>query len=1573
MKVKLTLHRVGADVVDIVVTADSLATAGDVARRIAETEPAHSTKVEDGDVLTLAVAAPTAERMEPLQPDVPLSEAPIGSGFAVAVHNLGPEGLTAVDGRRTIAVLRAVEGPFAGRDFPVARGHSFVGRTAGNDIVLPDASVSKRHARLEVSSFIEIADLNSANGVRVDGETVTRARIEPGQQFVIGATTFVLFYSADVDAASEDPVLERGGDLQFNRSPRVEVRYPGEEKLPPRMPTEVTQKLFPWIMLVAPIIMAGAMYLMTERPRTLLLLVMTPLMAFGNFINQRMQQKNKRNHDVMLFERQFETLEEEFYLAKPEEERARNEEVPAVADVFDQAMQLGPLLWTRRPEHWNFLALRLGTSTALSRSSVREADDQQGLPEYIARVDRLRERYRYVHDVPVLETLTDAGSIGVAGPSTTAADAMRGLAVQLFGMHAPNEVVTVAFAGSEWVPQLEWLKWLPHTSSETSPFADLPLVDSAPAATALLASLEEYVARLEPDREPRGPLDEEWTPMLFGTNVSRAASQRTPPKSVSVIVIVTDDAPVDRARLIQVLESGANVGVHAVFVAPTPAALPAVCRSFIDVERGLEDATINLVRSGERYEHAVVEGVSNTYMSMLARRLAPVVDASIVIDDDSDIPHSVGFLSLVGSEVAEEPDAIIERWRQNNTIIDRNDTPRPRLKRAGDLRAIVGQGASGAMTLDLRGQGPHALVGGTTGAGKSEFLQAWVLGMASAHSPDRVTFLFVDYKGGSAFADCVDLPHCVGIVTDLSPHLVHRALTSLRAELHHREHLFNRKGVKDLIELEKRQDPETPPALVLVIDEFAALAGEVPEFVDGVVDIAQRGRSLGIHLIMATQRPAGVIKENLRANTNLRVALRMADEGDSRDVVDDTVAATFPPSIPGRGIAKTGPGRLTPFQSAYAGGWTRDETSTDADVAVAQLRFGSVMPWEPDGPADIDVHDEDLGPTDQMRIVRTIVDAAERAGLPIPRRPWLDELPTAIDLMSLEGRGDTEIVLGLVDVPERQQQTAAYFRPDHDGSLAVFGTSGSGKSSLLKTIATAVGTQPELGSAEVYGLDFASGALGVLEELPHVGAIVSGDDAERVQRLLSTLMAELDRRAAAFAAARASTLSEYRDLVDPALPRIVLLIDNFAEFKKEWDSTSVRTPFYRGFLRVLSEGRPLGVHAVITADRAGAVPTAVASNITRRIIMRLADPSSYVMMGAPKDVLDDQSAPGRAVIDKNEMQVAVPGGTSNTAEQAKAITRLAEKLREQGVRQAPGVGSLPTDVDIRDMPDMVDGQPVFGVADDTLEPRGFDPVGSFMIAGPPSSGKTNAMKSLIIALERFDPNIVMFHFGTRRSELADFRDWAQSATRGDEEAALATQLTELLADESFTRRILIVCEDMPHLADGAADRPMRAMLTALKESDHLLLGDVDVSRATGGSGVMGLWKSGRQGIALKPDGMDGDSLFKVPFGRIKRAEFPEGRGMFVQAGRAVLTQMPIAHDTKPAGPAEPFRFPEKPAPEPGAPLSPEDERAARRARREARAAAGPDPTADMSEEEARAARRARRQARLDAAKAKDAE
>jgi len=1498
MRLKLTLHRHGNDPVDIVVTADSTATAADVARYIAESDPARSTPFAEGDVLTLAVAPPTGTRMEPLHPDATMGDAPIGSGFAASIVNYGA-GFVAGDRGEVVGVLRATAGPLAGQEFPLAAGHVSVGRDSANDVVLADPMVSKRHARLEVGAHVEVVDLNSANGVLVDGVQMQRVRIEEGAPFVIGGTTLMLFLTRSWDgSAVQDPVIERGGGLLFNRSPRVEVRYPGTRFKPPRLPTEKIAKIFPWPILVAPILMGAALFAMNGNPRSLLMIVMTPLMAFGNLINQSVQSKKSENHEVLLFERQFEQLEEDFFRGKPEEEHARNAEAPPVAEIFDEAMRLGPMLWTRRPEHWNFLGVRLGTCTLPARNTIDDAETPDGLPDYIDRVERLRERYVSVEDVPVFDTLAAAGSIGIAGPRGLTADAMRGVAVQLFGLHAPNDIVSVAFADSSWTPELDWLKWMPHTSSERSPFRGAPLADSAPTGAALLSSLEEYVRRESgaSDGLPRGPFKDDWNPQYYGTDVARAAEDRGTAPRVSVIVFVTGDAPVDRGRLTDVLERGADHGVHAVFVSDTVESLPAVCRSYIELSQDLTDARVGLVRSGELFEHVHVEGVSNAYMQMFARRLAPVVDASTVVHDASDIPNSVMFLQLVDPAIAEDPTVVIERWRQNNTIVDRSGGPRPRLKKAGTLRAIIGQGASDAMVLDLRTHGPHALVGGTTGAGKSEFLQAWVLGMAAAHSPDRVTFLFVDYKGGSAFADCVDLPHTVGLVTDLNPHLVRRALTSLRAELQHREHLLNRKKAKDLLELEKRQDPECPPSLVLVIDEFAALASEMPEFVDGVVDIAQRGRSLGIHLIMATQRPAGVIKDNLRANTNLRIALRMADESDSRDVVDDDIAASFPPNVPGRAIAKTGPGRLVPFQSAYTGAWTTDDDAAVAEVRAAELRFGAAAEWEPDRPADSDAHAEDLGPNDQKRIVSTLVRARELAGLPLPRRPWLDDLSPLVDLHDLVNEGDARIPIALVDVPEKQLQETAAFVPDRDGSLVIYGTSGSGKSTLLKTIGTAAGMRPDLGRVNVYCLDFATGALGALSPLPHVGSVVDGADVERIQRLFRTLDGEMDRRAAAFASVSAASIQEYRELADASLPRIILLIDNYPEFKKDWEVAPGRGPFYRTFMRILGEGRTLGIHTVLTADRGNAVPSAVASNIPRKVVLRMGDPSQYMLLGTPRDVLDEQSVPGRAVVDGHEAQIAVLGGTSNAVEQAKALGVLGAELRAQGVRDLPEIGALPTSVLASEMPAQVGGMPVFGVADDTLSAHGFEPVGSFVISGPAASGRTNALKALVVAMERFDPGIRLYHFGSRRAELKDFRPWVRSATRPEDEKDLATELAELVVSDAPGARIMIVIEDMPHLSDGAADRPMRALLQAMNDSEHLLVGEAEISRASGSIGVLGEWKSGRQGIVLKPDTYDGEAIFKTPFGRVKRSDFPVGRGIFVQAGRAITMQMPFVAD-----------------------------------------------------------------------------
>jgi DNA segregation ATPase FtsK/SpoIIIE, S-DNA-T family len=325
--------------------------------------------------------------------------------------------------------------------------------------------------------------------------------------------------------------------------------------------------------------------------------------------------------------------------------------------------------------------------------------------------------------------------------------------------------------------------------------------------------------------------------------------------------------------------------------------------------------------------------------------------------------------------------------------------------------------------------------------------------MASAHSPQRVTFLLVDYKGGSAFRECVGLPHTVGLVTDLSPHMVLRALVSLAAELTYREHLFAEKRVKDLQEMEKTGDPQTPPSLVIVVDEFAALVHEVPEFVDGVVNVAQRGRSLGLHLVLATQRPAGVIKDNLRANTNLRLALRMADEADSTDVLGSPEAAHFDPALPGRAVSKTGPGRLVPFQAGYVGGVTATG-HRDPDVTVEDLVVGAGRTWpKPErGAATALGHRQ----SDIVRITETIRRAAAMAELPPPRRPWLDDLARVYDLARLPTRRrDDELVFGVVDEPDQQRQSVVAFYPDQEGNLAICGTGGAGKSTALRSLAVA--------------------------------------------------------------------------------------------------------------------------------------------------------------------------------------------------------------------------------------------------------------------------------------------------------------------------------------------------------------------------------------------------------------------------------------------------------------------------------------------------------------------------------------
>lgn len=1480
MKLKLNLSRPDGSTADLSVTLDADCTVGALADRIAHSDPQRGANPV-GPNQTLV----RGEHGGPvtMNPAVAVLESGLVSGASVA---LAPTPSVARSSGEVAAVMNVLSGPDAGRSFDLRVGSNTIGRGRQCSAQLSDPMVSTLHARVVVGDVIEIVDENSSNGILMGDQQVSRVALRPDDTVLLGEDIIsvrpVSAQVAGLGGGSAGPTVE------FNRSPRVDPTYEGEELAPPEPPQPPQKRRFPLVSLLAPLIMAAVVLAVLQNAMFVIFLALSPLMLVGNHFEQKRNAKADLEEAIEHFRSALARIVARAHATQDHERERRGAEHPSTSEIVEAVTSRGELVWTRRPEHDRFMELRLGMGTQPSRLRFDVNPGRNGIPELAAELEEVLERFANVDRVPIVGSFDTSGSIGVAGPRQQMHDVARGLVIQLIGLHSPAEMVLCAVgsnaAGDNW----DWLKWLPHSSSDHSPISAQHLVSTPPGCSQLVAELTDLVAaRAGASDEPGSP-----TPL---------------PR---VVVLVEDDAPVERNRLVRLAEHGPSVGVHLLWLSGHRTRIPAACRSYLEIDPMDGTAMTGRVVEGELSRPVLVEPVDLSSAQALARGMAPLVDAGALPDDQSDLPSMVSFLSDAGPELATSSDAVLERWSESRSVFPPEQYPegaqRPMLKRAGGLRALVGRGKGDNVYLDLRSQGPHALVGGTTGSGKSEFLQTWIMGMATAYGPQRVTFLFVDYKGGAAFADCVRLPHCVGLVTDLSPLLVRRALTSLRAELRHREHLLNRFGAKDLAEMESTGNPAAPPALVIVVDEFAALVQEVPEFVDGVVDVAQRGRSLGLHLILATQRPAGVIKDNLRANTNLRVALRMADPDDSRDVIGNTDAAGFDPSIPGRAVAKSGPGRLEAFQSGYVGGWTRSEAPPPS-IQVESLAFGPRIEWEVDEPPAAPSGAED-DPTDIERLVERVIEASAAAGLPEPRKPWMPELSPIYEFANLQlPRTDTDLAFGVLDDPEAQDQRVVSFQPDIDGNMAVYGTGGSGKSTFLRTLAVSAGlTTRRGGPCHVYGLDFGARGLQMLEPLPHVGSIVSGDDDERVARLLRQLRGTIDERARRYAAAQADSVSEYRRAASaPHEPRILLLVDGMGAMRTAYEAGP-----QMGLLDLLTsiavDGRQVGVHVVVSADRVGAVPNALAGTLQRSLVLRLASDMDLMALGAPSDGFSQATPPGRGFWEGEQLQVAVLGGSRNAAVQAERIAKLSQRLHKEQVPTAPQIRRLPEQVDLQSLPAAVDAngtevaagpdaEPVFALLDETLGPIGFDASTPFLIAGPAGSGRTAAVRTLVRALERVRPNGRYVLFAQRRSPLLD-DSWWRSSVGPDGAAQLASELTAELEEAERSgngsgQPITIVIEGIGEFLNTEADYPLVELLKTARGAEATIIAEGETPTLGGSWPLLSPVKSPRHGVVLQPDGIDGDTLFNTSFGRISRADFPPGRGMYVRSGRASRVQV----------------------------------------------------------------------------------
>jgi S-DNA-T family DNA segregation ATPase FtsK/SpoIIIE len=1361
-----------------------------------------------GAAATLCVAG------EPVSAASVVGLPPLLDGSVVVTEDAAPGRRPQTPATAGLLELHVVAGPDAGIVVPLTPGRWTVGRAAEAHIRIGDLRLSRVHLVLDVGTDgVRLRDSGSTNGTSAAGQPVEHEFLPVDVDVPIRAGSSTLM----LRAPGGRPAVWRPdgrGHLLVNRPPRIRPgKTPGVIEYP-TPPPPLRHAGLPWPAMFLPLLVSVPLALWWRQPAFLLFAAMTPVMLLGQYLADRRSGRREHRRREAAYRREVDTTDDAVRRAVEADLAGLESEARDLARLGVVARLPEETLWRCRPA--DGLEVRLGRGARPARVVVRHPSPADGEPVASTRPTDVTPDHA---DAPITVDLQEIRVLGIAGPRRTGLALARSLVGQLGVACSPAElaleVVSAGHGHGDWA----WTTWLPHHRSD-------------------------------------------------------AARPATPPAESSVSrVVVVDGVRLAReqAEVAELLRDAEHLGITVICLDDDGRKLPLECRATVEIGEAPADsvdAATDLAGSGaavfRRQGGAPVtvalDLAGMSWAESLARALARLRDATPSPGDA--LPESVSLVDLLrrtGVD-ATQPSEVMAAWEAPGA--------------ASEAATVIGLGPSGPVTLDLRRDGPHALVAGMTGSGKSQLLESLVFGLAVRHPPDAVSFVLVDYKGGAAFRECRHLPHVTGLVTDLDNRLAARALASLRAELRRRERLLAAAGASDLDDYTARRaqarsvEPAAPPLprLVVVVDEFRVLAEELPEFVAGLVRIAAVGRSLGVHLVLATQRPAGVVSAEIRANTNLRVALRVRDRQDSEDVVDGPQAAALPADRPGRAVLRVGGGPHAVVQVAHVSGSRRR-------AAPTVVRLGEPHPGAAATPA-VDAG-ERLAAGEAATVLHAVTEAARRRGVPPPEPPWLPPLPPSVTLPGLlTAAGAPEppsgAVIGLADDPGNQRYVRAEWSL-RGRNLAVAGGPRSGRSTLLRSLAAS--TMHRRPDTHVYVID-AAGALHDLVDLPHVGAVVAAADVERADRLLAALTAEIGRR-------RTSGHEER--------PDVVLLVDG-------WEATTAAWAAYEhgrlvdALLEVLRDGGAVGVHVALSGDRA-LLSGPPASLLGDRVLLRFADPLTATMAGVPASRVAATQAPGRgfwapadgALLD---LQVAVaprdPMACGAAAGPAKArpwtVPSLPDVVRRDEL-----------DVDDRDTTDGRRRRIVVGagVPDVRRRPPGASgpvplhlelPVsGVVPVLGPPGSGRSTALAVLATEAARIGLDAVL---------VSDDGNLASPTPPG-----LRVVDTASVDASALLARALAAAHDPVVLVDDAERLPpeVAAQIHEIAPMASVVVATTATAVLGAYGGLLGSARSARDGLMLGAvRAGDGEALGlrigPAPAG-------PRGRGRLVTRGRAVAVQV----------------------------------------------------------------------------------
>jgi len=1264
------------------------------------------------------------------------------------------------------------------------------------------------------SAHIQLKDTNAAlsivqgsitvldeTGVYLSGKKITAGEhpISPGDSFWAGSTRFVMHegyiecagteYISHLNISTMTP--EPYEDFpNYTRSPRIIKREPTEtieltapKEKEERKKGELVKIILPPLLMM--IVTAGGSMMMGSGLFVVISaagMLISVVVSVTTFFSDKKARKEK--------EQERDEKYEEYLLTKRKQIHDLNERQKAALlyhnlsplEIACEIHSYSSRLYERASNDSDFLTLSLGASMVPTSYNVKYETNSDATVKdpLLDEMQSIGASYQSIENMSTVIDLKQA-HLGLVGEKTYVHRQLKTILTQLCFFQSYHDVEIILLVEEADRVKFEWTKWYPHCRIKSINVTGL--VSAENQRDQVLGNVAQVIKSRKQKQEEEKK-DSRYLPHY--------------------IFIIDNPKLIINHSIMEYLQTpDTALGFSLIYTTHIRANLPENVQTVFLLDGGGR-GTLLLNQGQLKNSSVALPEIDSIDLEKMARQLTPIRHSQGV---STVIPESVTFFELYDVKRPEEI-PVMKLWSKNACH-----------KSLAVPLGLRGKDDIVSLNLHEKAHGPHGLVAGTTGSGKSEIVQSYILSLAVNFHPHEVGFLLIDYKGGGMANLFSDLPHLLGTITNLDGSESMRALVSIKSELAQRQRIFNEHNVNNInqyTKLFKSGEATQPmPHLFIISDEFAELKKEQPDFMSELVSAARIGRSLGVHLILATQKPSGVVDDQIWSNSKFKLALKVANESDSNEVLKTPDAARI--TQPGRAYLQVGNNEIYElFQSAWSGAPYSEEVverGFDSRVyLINQLGQGELL-------------NEDLSEVDKFEesklteldvVVNHIHELYRGLNATVVDKPWLPPLEHKLITRSIVLGNDVgkltmqdlNVPIGMVDIPEEQSQVEYAHDFLDDGNLAIFGASGFGKSTVLMTTALTLASKNSPQLLNYFIMDYGNSALAQLRGLPHTADYLGFDDSEKLDKLEKLLTEELKQRKHLFASANALNFRMYNDVAEKKLPAMLIFIDNYDVVRE------VSTELEEFLVKLTRDGVGVGIYTVITASRSNSVRYSVLGNFKNKIAQFMFDEGDIsAVVGRSAYKLPEVR--GRALVKLKDVHVAqcyLPVEYENDISYAKLVGEAVDEISSKNsAPRAMGVRIVPDVVAYGDLVPYVnpdDRQAVLGFDTESTEPTGMDlSISCQLVVGNPASGKTNVLRLLLRQFE----GLSIFIADSRAGDLHEYENSPGVVYMG----------TESQLDEFHTR----LTDEIQRREDSLAESGMRARDFAASQPPTIMLID----------------------------------------------------------------------------------------------------------------------------------------------------